>query len=173
MEDQLILVNEKDQMVGVGEKLKTHQRGLLHRAFSVFIFNSRAELLLQRRALGKYHSPGLWSNTCCGHPRPSEEVVVAAQRRLKAEMHLECQLEEVGSVIYKADVGNGLVEHEFDHLLIGHSDLEPIINPREAVAWRWVDFTRLGVELSDQPKHFTCWLRVIMATQRHKFPFAF
>src|ERR1041384_906891 len=103
MEDQLILVNEKDEMVGVGTKLKIHREGLLHRAFSIFIFNSHGKLLLQRRALGKYHSPGLWSNTCCGHPRPDEHVLVASRRRLKAEMGLDCKLEAFGSLIYRAD----------------------------------------------------------------------
>jgi isopentenyl-diphosphate delta-isomerase len=172
MEDQLILVNENDEMVGVGEKLKVHQDGLLHRAFSIFIFNSHGELLLQRRALSKYHSPGLWSNTCCGHPKPGEQVMAAARRRLKAEMGLGCQLKEIGSLIYQAAVGNGLVEHEFDHLLIGHSDLEPDINLEEAIRWKRVNFATLGKELSDYPEEFTCWLRIIIDTQLHKFPVA-
>jgi isopentenyl-diphosphate delta-isomerase len=170
MEDQVILVNEKDEMVGVGEKLKIHQAGLLHRAFSIFIVNARGELLLQRRALSKYHSPGLWSNTCCGHPRPGEQVMAAAQRRLKAEMGLDCRLEVVGSFIYLADVGDGLVEHEFDHLLVGHSDLEPTLNCYEAIRWKRVHFATLRRELGDRPEDFTCWLRVIIDTQLHKFP---
>lgn len=169
MEDQLILVNENDEMVGVGEKLKVHQDGLLHRAFSIFILNSHGELLLQRRALSKYHSPGLWSNTCCGHPQPGEQVMAAAQRRLKAEMGLDCQLMEIGSLIYQADVGSGLVEHEFDHLLIGHSDLQPTLNVEEAIDWKQVHFATLGKELSEHPGDFTCWLRVIIVTQLHKF----
>jgi isopentenyl-diphosphate Delta-isomerase len=173
MEDQLILVNEKDEMVGVGEKLKTHRDGLLHRAFSIFILNSREELLLQRRALGKYHSPGLWSNTCCGHPRPDEQVVVAARRRLKAEMGLDCRLKVFGNFIYRADVGDGLVEHEFDHLLIGYSDLEPTLNLEEAVGSKWVYLATLAEELSDHPQDFTRWFRIIMDTQLHKFPIAF
>jgi isopentenyl-diphosphate delta-isomerase len=169
MEDQLILVNEKDELVGSGEKLKVHQIGLLHRAFSIFIFNSDGELLLQRRALSKYHSPGLWSNTCCGHPHPSEEVMVAARRRLKAEMGLDCRFEEVGSFIYRADVGGGLVENEFDHLLIGYSDLDPTLNPEEAIAWKWSNFATLEREVTDRPDDFTCWLRVVIDTQLHKF----
>ncbi|HWN11995.1 MAG TPA: isopentenyl-diphosphate Delta-isomerase [Pyrinomonadaceae bacterium] len=172
MEVQLILVNETDEMVGVGEKIKVHQDGLLHRAFSIFIFNSHGELLLQRRALSKYHSPGLWSNTCCGHPRPHEQVMVAAQRRLKAEMGLDCRLETFGSFIYRADVGDGLVEHEFDHLLIGHSDLDPTLNLEEAMAWKRANFATLGRELGKRPDDFTHWLRVIMDTQLHKFPIA-
>jgi isopentenyl-diphosphate Delta-isomerase len=173
MEDQLILVNEKDEMVGVSEKLKIHQDGLLHRAFSIFILNSRGELLLQRRALGKYHSSGLWSNTCCGHPRLGEQVTIAAQRRLQAEMGLDCQLKVVGSFIYRANVGDGLVEHEFDHLLIGWSDFEPVLNLEEAVGWKWVHFATLDRELSHHPQDFTCWFRIIMGTQLYRFPIAF
>lgn len=170
MEDQLILVNEKDEMVGVGDKLKSHRDGLLHRAFSIFIFNTYGELLLQRRAPGKYHSPGLWSNTCCGHPRPDEQLLVAAQQRLKVEMDLDCQLDAFGSLIYRADVGEGLVEHEFDHLLIGHSELDPTLNLEEAIEWRRVPFTMLGKEVRDHPEHFTCWLKIIIDTRLHKFP---
>jgi len=172
MEDQLIIVNEKDEMVGVGAKLKIHREGLLHRAFSIFIFNAHGELLLQRRALSKYHSPGLWSNTCCGHPRLGEQVLVAAQRRLKAEMGLDCQLDAFGSLIYRTDVGDGLVEHEFDHLLIGYSELDPTLDLQEAIAWRRVPFATLGREVHDRPNDFTCWLRVIIETRLHKFPIA-
>ena len=170
MEDQVILVNEEDEMLGVGEKIKIHRRGLLHRAFSIFIFNSHGELLLQRRALDKYHSPGLWSNTCCGHPKPGEQVLVAAHRRLKTEMGLDCPLEQLGSFIYRADVGDGLVEHELDHLLMGHSDLEPTPNLDEAIGWKWIRFATLGNEITNDPKDFTSWLRIVMDTQLHKFP---
>ena len=158
------------KMVGVGEKLKSHRDGLLHRAFSIFILNSREEVLLQRRALGKYHSPGLWSNTCCGHPRPGEEVAAAARRRLKAEMGLDCQLKVIGSFIYRADVGGGLVEHEFDHLLIGHTDRAPILNSEETMGSKWMRFKTLAAELNERPQDFTRWLRIIMDTQLHKFP---
>ena len=169
MEEQLILVNEKDETVGVGEKLKVHRDGLLHRAFSIFVFNSRGDLLLQRRAPGKYHSAGLWSNTCCGHPRPGKQLLVDARRRLKAEMGLDCQLEAIGSLIYRAAVGNGLVEHEFDHLLIGHSELDPILNPEEAIEWRRVPFAALRREVHGRQEDFTCWLRIIIDTQLNKF----
>ena len=170
MEDQLILVNEADEVMGVGEKLKSHRDGLLHRAFSILILNSRGELLLQRRALSKYHSPGLWSNTCCGHPRPGEEVADAAQRRLRAEMGLDCRLEVVGSFIYRADVGDGLIEYEFDHLLVGHTDLEPTLNLEEALDSRWVSLAMLTKELSHHPQDFTRWFKIIVDTQIHKFP---
>jgi isopentenyl-diphosphate Delta-isomerase len=165
MEDQLILVNEKDEMVGIGAKLKIHREGLLHRAFSIFIFNSRGELLLQRRAFSKYHSPGLWSNTCCGHPRPGEQTLVAAQRRLKYEMGLDCPLEEVGSFLYRADVGDGLIEHEFDYLLIGHSEADPILNREEAIDSRLASLAALGTEMDTCPKQFTCWLKMIVGSR--------
>ena len=170
MEDQVILVNEKDEGVGIGEKITTHQQGLLHRAFSVFIFNSKGELLLQRRAFHKYHSPGLWSNTCCGHPQPAEVLMEAAQRRLKTEMGLTCPLKEIGSFIYRADVGDGLVEHEYDHLLIGNSDQNPSLNLEEAVDSKWVRIEPLKRELGERREHYTCWLKVILDSHLGKFP---
>jgi isopentenyl-diphosphate delta-isomerase len=162
-------VNENDEVVGVGEKLKIHRKGLLHRAFSIFILNSSGELLLQRRALNKYHSPGLWSNTCCGHPRPGEPLIVAAQRRLKAEMGLDCQLTQVGSFVYRQDVSGGLIEHEFDHILIGHSDLDPTLNLEEAIGWKRANFEMLRREVTNRSGDFTCWLRLIIDTQLHDF----
>ena len=161
MEEQLIIVNEKDEAIGVGQKLKIHQDGLLHRAFSVFIFNSHGELLLQRRALSKYHSPGLWSNTCCGHPNPGEEIQVAAKRRLKLEMGLDCELGTFGSLIYRAPVGQGLIEHEFDHLLNGYSESDPTLNLEEAIEWSWVSLATLEHNLRNRQNHFTSWLRII------------
>jgi isopentenyl-diphosphate Delta-isomerase len=169
IEDQLVLVNKKDEAIGFGEKLVVHRLGLLHRAFSIFIFNSRGELLLQRRSHSKYHSSGLWSNTCCGHPRPGEQVIPASRRRLQAEMGLDCKLESVGSFIYQADVGDGLTEHELDHLLIGNSNLKPNPNLNEADSWKWVDVRTLQNELTDKPGDFSCWLRIIMNTQLHRF----
>jgi isopentenyl-diphosphate delta-isomerase len=168
MKDHLILVNERDEMIGVGDKLKIHRNGLLHRAFSIFIFNSQGELLLQQRARNKYHSAGLWSNTCCGHPHPGEEITFAAKRRLKTEMGLTCQLTGVGSLIYRADVGDHLVEYEFDHLFIGYSDLEPTLNLNEADASKRISFAALAMEVKDHPGDFTCWLRVIIDTHCNK-----
>lgn len=170
MKDQLVLVNENDEMVGVGEKLLVHRKGLLHRAFSIFVLNSHGELLLQRRALTKYHSAGLWSNTCCGHPRPGEQVIIAAQQRLKTEMGLDCQLKEIGSFIYCAEVGVDLIEYELDHLLIGYSDLDPILNLNEAIDWKRSSFEVLIWELSKHPGAFTFWLKAILDTQCHLFP---
>lgn len=172
MEDQLIIVNESDEVIGFDSKHKIHREGLLHRAFSIFIFNSERELLLQRRALGKYHSPGLWSNTCCGHPSPDEHILKSAQRRLKTEMGLYCQLEAFGSFVYQADVGNGLIEYEFDHLLIGYSELDPTLNIEEAIAWRRIPLATLEREVRDRPDDFTPWLRIIMDAGFLQFPIA-
>ena len=168
MEDRLILVNENDEVVGFDEKLKIHREGLLHRAFSIFILNLKGELLMQRRALNKYHSPGLWSNTCCGHPRPGEQLLVAARRRLKAEMGLDCQLIEVGSLIYRQNVSGGLIEHEFDHVLMGQSNVDPTLNLEEAIGWKRTSFDMLKREVSSRPMDFTCWFRIII-TQFHDF----
>ena len=170
MVNQLILVNDNNEAVGVGEKLQIHQDGLLHRAFSVFILNSKKELLLQRRALQKYHSAGLWSNTCCGHPRPGEQIVSAARRRLKTEMGLDCQLREIGSFIYRAEVGNGLVEHEFDHILTGQSQMDPILNPAEAIGWRWIRFNTLEADIYEHPQVYTRWLKIIITRELLKSP---
>lgn len=128
MEDFVILVDNNDREIGLMEKMQAHREAVLHRAFSIFIFNSRGEILLQQRAYTKYHTPGLWTNTCCSHPRKGETVADAASRRLFEEMGMICPLEEKFSFIYKADVSQGLIEHEFDHVLIGHSDEKPVIN---------------------------------------------
>ena len=136
-EEQLVLVNENDQAIGVGEKIHTHVIGALHRAFSVFIFNSTGQLLLQKRSSTKYHSRGLWSNTCCGHPRPGESIVEASQRRLSEEMGFDCDVKEVFEFIYQAKLDNGLYEHEFDHVLVGRFNESPTPNPDEVEDWKW------------------------------------
>ncbi len=138
MEELVVLVDENDKPVGTEEKLKAHQDGKLHRAFSVFIFNSQKQLLLQRRALSKYHSAGLWTNTCCSHPRPEESVLASAHRRLQEEMGFDCELKEIFNFKYKADFDNGLVEHEFDHVIIGYHDQNPISNPNEVDSYKWI-----------------------------------
>ena len=165
MEDQVILVNENDEMIAAGEKLQIHKEGLLHRAFSVFTFNSRGELLLQLRAPTKYHSPSLWSNTCCGHPRPEEKLMEAAHRRLQAEMGFDCMLEETGSFIYRAELDNGFIEHEYDHILRWRFNGEPTPNPMEAIDWKWMTVEALTRELEDNPDSYTYWLRLIMNSQ--------
>lgn len=162
MNEHVILVNERDEPVGTAEKLAAHESGRLHRAFSVFILNGAGELLLQRRAVGKYHSPGLWSNACCSHPRPGEGTAAAAHRRLGEELSFDCGLEHVGSFLYRADVGNGLVEHELDHLFLGYWDGTPIPAPEEVGAVRWLGLPELRREIGDSPEAFTYWLRVAL-----------
>ena len=138
--EEVILVDENDIAIGSMEKLEAHQKGILHRAFSVFIFNSNNELLLQRRALTKYHSSGLWTNTCCSHPQPNEDTLAAANRRLKEEMGMQTSLTHKTSFIYKTNFDNGLTEHEFDHVFIGHTDTNPTINPEEVDSYKWISF---------------------------------
>ena len=155
--EQVILVDENDRELGHMEKLAAHRSGLLHRAFSVFIFNSKGQLMLQKRAAGKYHSANLWSNTCCGHPRPGEELASAARRRLNEEMGLDLDLSQAFSFTYQAELNDGLSEHELDHVLIGFSDQEPLLSPEEASAKWLVDRRELEAELRDHPERFTAW----------------
>lgn len=154
---EVILVNSNDQEIGSMEKLEAHQKGLLHRAFSVFIFNDKHELLLQKRALDKYHSGGLWTNTCCSHPSPGEGIVVAAERRLMEEMGLHADLQVVSSFIYKAEFENGLIEHEFDHILVGYYNDSVETNPIEVMDYKWVSITDLKEATSKYPNEFTIW----------------
>src|ERR1043165_5827412 len=135
MEEQVILVNEIDDEMGVMEKMEAHQKAILHRAFSIFIFNNKNEMLLQQRALNKYHSGGLWTNTCCSHPRPGEDTAAAASRRLKEEMGIETSIAPAFSFIYQADFDNGLVEYEYDHVFIGKSTCAIVPNAAEVAAF--------------------------------------
>lgn len=162
MSERVILVDTHDNSIGTEDKLEAHQSGRLHRAFSAFVFNDRGELLLQRRARSKYHSGGLWSNTCCSHPRPGEETGPAAARRLKEEMGFACPLEPAGAIVYRAEVGNGLVEYEYDHLLIGRWTGRPSPDPAEVEEWRWVDMDELRDEVARSPRRFTYWFRVAL-----------
>ena len=161
-DEKLILVDEHDQPIGTGSKLSVHQDGLLHRAFSIFIFNGKGQLMLQRRALGKYHSGGLWTNTCCGHPRPEETVLSAAHRRLQEEMGFDCALHEAGTLTYRAEVSQGLIEHEFDHVFVGRFDGHVHPDPDEALDWQWVDLDTLHTALMTQPDTFTVWFKTIV-----------
>jgi len=131
IEEQVVLVNEKDEKIGLMPKMEAHEKGLLHRAFSVFVFNDKNELMLQQRAFDKYHSPGLWTNTCCSHQRDGESNIEAGKRRLNEEMGFVTDLSEVISFIYKAPFDNGLTEHEYDHIMVGYYNGLPIINPAE------------------------------------------
>jgi isopentenyl-diphosphate Delta-isomerase len=160
--EKVILVDESDQEKGFEEKMSAHRQGLLHRAFSVFLFNSNGELLIQQRAATKYHSPLLWSNTCCSHPRPGEATLDAAYRRCKEEMGIEPPLLHAFSFIYKATLDQGLIEHEYDHVFIGTSNEVPLINPQEVAAYKWVKLYDLKNEVEDHPSHYTVWFAICL-----------
>jgi len=159
---ELILVNEADEILGYSDKLAAHMgAGSLHRAFSVFIFNAAGEILLQRRAKGKYHFPGKWTNACCSHPVRNEITCDAAERRLLEEMGLQVPLREVFSFIYRAeDPQTGLVEHELDHVLLGETDEQPRANPAEVAEWRWISLAEVQQELRNDPHIYTPWLPI-------------
>jgi isopentenyl-diphosphate delta-isomerase len=157
--EKVILVNDLNEVIGEKEKIQAHIEGALHRAFSVFLFNSDSELLLQKRAGTKYHSKGLWSNTCCGHPRPGEDTKDGAHRRLREEMGIDCQLGEIFSFTYRVVLDNHLVEHEFDHVFIGIFDGEPILNKEEGEDWMWIDLKSLKQGLANNPNTYSFWLR--------------
>ncbi|MEH0156731.1 isopentenyl-diphosphate Delta-isomerase [Limibacter armeniacum] len=162
-EINVILVNDQDEVIGYKEKLKAHKDGDLHRAFSVMVFNSQKQLLLQKRAKDKYHSGGLWTNTCCSHPSPDEEnMVVSAQQRLQEEMGFSCDLELLYHFIYRTEFNNGLVEYELDHVLWGTYDKEPKPNPSEAETYEWVTWDKLIARIADQPETFTSWFKIIV-----------
>lgn len=162
MEEQLILVDEKDNQIGTMDKLSVHQKGLLHRAFSIFIFNSKDELLLQQRAAHKYHSPLLWSNTCCSHPLNNDNISDTINRRLKDEMGLKCNMQHAFSFIYKCVFENGLTEHEFDHVYFGRSDDLPKPNPQEVKDWKYISLKNLQKEISSNPENFSEWLKICL-----------
>lgn len=164
MLEQVVLVNEQDEVIGVEEKMKAHENGLLHRAFSVFVYRkneSGLEFLLQQRHKDKYHCGGLWTNTCCSHPRLNETVVLAGQRRLKEELSIEVPLKSIGSFQYIAKFGNGLTEHELDHVLVGEYDPRyPIVlEPTEVQDFRWVKIERLKADLVSHSEQYTPWFR--------------
>jgi isopentenyl-diphosphate delta-isomerase len=160
VKEELILVNENDQVIGVGEKLQTHLVGALHRAFSIYIVNSAGQLLLQKRSSTKYHSQGLWSNTCCGHPRPGESIEEASRRRLGEEMGLDCEVREVFEFIYRAKLDNGLYEYEYDHVVVGRFDGSPTPNRDEVDEWKWVDLVTLKLDIEKHPENYTYWFRI-------------
>ncbi|MGN6266956.1 MAG: isopentenyl-diphosphate Delta-isomerase [Ginsengibacter sp.] len=162
MKDLLILVDENDNEIGLMEKMPAHLSGRLHRAFSVFIFNSNGELLLQQRADNKYHSGGLWTNTCCSHPIDGEDIDVTIKKRLKEEMGMECDTQYQFSFIYKADLGNGLIEHELDRVYIGTSDKKPVLNPSEAKDWKYISLDDLQAAIKSHPENFSAWLKICL-----------
>lgn len=160
-EEQVILVNEKDEKIGLMPKLEAHKKAVLHRAFSVFVFNDNNELMLQQRALTKYHSPGLWTNTCCSHQRDGETNLQAGTRRLQEEMGFVAPLRESISFIYKAPFDNGLTEYEYDHVMLGKYNDDPIINTSEVADWKWMHLEDVEVDISLHPEIYTEWFKVI------------
>lgn len=160
---KILLVDKNDRPLGYGEKLSVHERGLLHRSFSIFIFNSSGELLLQKRAAGKYHSGGLWSNTCCSHQKPTDKILEkAARQRLAEELGLDCELKEIFCFVYKAKVGAGLIENEFDHVLAGVSDKKPKPNPEEASDYKYLPLTEIKKDVAANPEKYTAWFKIII-----------
>ena len=162
MEEQVVLVDKNDRELGVAEKMKAHIEGQLHRAFSIFVFNSKKELLLQRRALSKYHCGGLWTNTCCSHPRFGESLKDAVKRRLKEEMGFVCDLKKHFSFMYKATLGKNLYEHEYDHVFVGNYDGNPNLNLDEADEWKWITLEELKEDVIKNADKYTPWFRIIL-----------
>jgi isopentenyl-diphosphate delta-isomerase len=161
IEEQVILVDENDNQIGLMPKMEAHKKALLHRAFSVFTFNDKSELLLQQRAADKYHSPLLWTNTCCSHQRNGETSLEAGKRRLQEEMGFTCELEEVFSFIYKAPFDNGLTEHELDHVMVGAYNENPIINKEEVESFKWMTLEEVKVDMEINPSIYTEWFKII------------
>jgi isopentenyl-diphosphate delta-isomerase len=160
-EELVILVDEQDNEIGVMPKMEAHEKAVLHRAFSVFVLNDENEVMLQQRALNKYHSPGLWTNTCCSHQRQGETNIEAGTRRLQEEMGFTVPLKETVSFIYKAPFDNGLTEHELDHVLLGYSNEEPVINPEEVASWKWMPIADVKEDMEIHPDLYTAWFKII------------
>ncbi|MFT5141456.1 MAG: isopentenyl-diphosphate delta-isomerase [Rhodothermales bacterium] len=158
--ERVVLVDKDDVPVGEMEKMEAHRLGVLHRAISVFVFDRKGDMLLQRRAAVKYHSPGLWTNTCCSHPRPNEDVQDAASRRLGEEMGLACELHRRFSFTYRAEFEGGLIEHELDHVFVGRSDDVPRPHPDEVSDWRYASVPQVRSEMELHPERFTPWFRI-------------
>ena len=168
IEEQVILVNENDEQIGLMPKLEAHEKALLHRAFSVFIFNDKGELLLQQRAAEKYHSPNLWTNTCCSHQREGETNIDAGKRRLHEEMGFSCDVKEIFSFIYKAPFDNGLTEHELDHVIVGHYNKDPKINKNEVESYSWMSLDNVKDEIESFPEKYTEWFKIIFKESYEK-----
>ncbi|REC51132.1 MULTISPECIES: isopentenyl-diphosphate Delta-isomerase [Chryseobacterium] len=167
MEEFVVLVNPEDKVLGLMEKQQAHINGLLHRAFSVFLFNSNGEMLLQKRASGKYHSPLKWTNAVCSHPRNEETYLEGAKRRVKEELGIDVELSEKFNFIYKADVGNGLWEHELDHVFTGTFEGEFYLNKEEVEEVRYISLENLNQEISENPDNFTEWFKIILEEYKH------
>ena len=160
-EEKVILVDINDEPIGLMNKMEAHEKALLHRAFSVFVLNRNNEIMLQQRASHKYHSPLLWTNTCCSHQRAGETNIQAGKRRLEEEMGFVVPLKELFSFIYKAPFDNGLTEHELDHVMIGYSNEEPKINPEEVESWKWMKIEDVKKDIENRPEIYTVWFKII------------
>lgn len=161
VEEQVILVDTDDNPIGTMNKMEAHEKAVLHRAFSVFILNDKNEVMLQQRAAHKYHSPLLWTNTCCSHQRVGETNIEAGKRRLFEEMGFTAELKELFHFIYKAPFDNGLTEHELDHVMIGYSNENPVINPEEVESWKWMSIEAIKADMMDNPNAYTVWFKII------------
>jgi isopentenyl-diphosphate Delta-isomerase len=160
--EKVILVDENDQEIGVMDKMEAHLQGLLHRAFSILIFNDKGQLLLQKRAQSKYHSGGLWTNTCCSHPIPNEPIETTVKRRLVEEMGLECTPRFFYKFIYRAELDSNMIEHELDYVFTAFCGGEPTLNPEEAEDWKYIDLEELKEDINQNPEKYTFWFRLIM-----------
>ncbi len=172
MEEHVILVDEQDNQLGLMPKMEAHEKAVLHRAFSVFIFNSDGDLMLQQRAAHKYHSPLLWTNTCCSHQRDGESNIEAGKRRLLEEMGFSTELKEVFSFIYKAPFDNGLTEHELDHVMVGYFDGVPEVNPEEVASFKWMSLEAIKEDIELHPNLYTAWFKIIFKESYSKLSYA-
>ena len=161
-EEKVILVDNKNNQIGLMPKMEAHIKGVLHRAFSIIIFNSKSEILLQKRASTKYHTPNLWSNTCCSHQRDGESNITAGRRRLIEEMGFVTELYEFDSFIYKVNFSSGLIEHEYDHIMLGLYDKDPLLNPQEVDDFRWISIDDLSSDIKNNPDIYTAWFKIII-----------
>lgn len=168
MEELVVLVDEHDNQVGLMPKMEAHEKAVLHRAFSVFVFNDQGELMLQQRAATKYHSPLLWTNTCCSHQRDGETSLAAGKRRLQEEMGFVCDLTEVFQFVYKAPFDNGLTEHELDHVMIGTYNGEPNVNPEEVASHKWMSLEDVKNDMEDNSQQYTAWFKIIFKEYYHR-----
>ena len=172
MEEHVILVDEQDNQLGLMPKMEAHEKAVLHRAFSVFIFNSDGDLMLQQRAAHKYHSPLLWTNTCCSHQRDGESNIEAGKRRLVEEMGFSTELKEVFSFIYKAPFDNGLTEHELDHVMVGYFDGVPEVNSEEVASFKWMSLEAIKEDIELHPNLYTAWFKIIFKESYSKLSYA-
>ena len=168
MEENVILVDKNDTQIGLMSKLDAHKKGILHRAFSVFVLNNNNEIMLQKRAYDKYHSGGLWTNTCCSHQREGENSIEAGKRRLLEEMGFETELKIITSFIYKVEFENGLTEHELDYLLIGKYLKSPVINKQEVADWKWMKVELIADDIKLNPNNYTSWFKIIFDKFQNK-----